>query len=100
MKGVKFDSNKVRHSLLPRKTLQRVLEVLEVGAKKYSEGNWLRVENAETRYFDAAHRHLEAYWRGELNDPETGLPHLAHAISNLLFLLYFQEHKNEQTDIQ
>lgn len=100
MQGVKYDSNKVRHSLLPRKTLQRVLEVLEEGAKKYSEDNWLRVENAETRYFDATHRHLEAYWQGEVNDPETGLPHLAHAISNLLFLLYFQEHKNEQTNIQ
>ena len=38
-------------------------------------------------FYDALRRHIAAYWSGETINPESGLPHLAHArwmISNLL----------------
>ena len=85
--GQKFDGNKPRFSLIPNGVLTPVVNVLEFGAKKYSENNWRFVPNARTRYFDAAHRHLDAWWNGQVNDPETNEPHLAHAICCLMFLL-------------
>lgn len=59
-----------------------------MGAEKYGERNWER-GIAWSRVFAAALRHLWAWWRGENADPETGLPHLAHAACNLLFLLAY-----------
>jgi hypothetical protein len=50
-------------------------------------GNWRRVPDAQRRYFDAAQRHLLAWWAGEKEDPETTLSHLAHASCCVLFLL-------------
>lgn len=87
--GVKYDEAKPRPSLLPWREVLVVVDVLEHGAKTYSVGNWQRVPDARTRYFDAAHRHLAAWWLGERNDPDSGLPHLAHAAATLLFLMWF-----------
>lgn len=87
--GRKTDQDKLRWSLLPYGTIVQVLGVLEFGAKKYSVGNWAHVPDARTRYYDAAMRHLEAWWLGQEKDPESGLPHLAHAVCCLLFLMWF-----------
>ena len=75
-------------------SLAPVINVLEFGARKYSEDNWRKVANAETRYFDADHRHLNAWWDGQTLDPETGESHLAHAVSCLLFILALEQEKS------
>ena len=90
VKGSKFDTGKPRFSLLPHNTLSPVLRVLEAGAVKYSVNNWQHVENPRERYYDAAMRHLYAWFNGESKDLETGESHLAHAICCLLFLLWFE----------
>ena len=87
--GMKFDSNKPRHSLLPKGAVNSVIDVLEFGAKKYSADNWQEVDNAEERYYNAAMRHIDLWWNGEKRDPETGIHHLAHAATNLFFLMWF-----------
>ena len=87
--GEKFDNGKLRFSLLPVGVLNKVITVLEIGAKKYQENNWRHVEGAKTRYFDALHRHVDAWWSGERNDPETGQHHLAHAVCCAMFLMWF-----------
>jgi hypothetical protein len=53
------------------------------------EGNW---EQGMTwsRCYNSCMRHLLAFWRGEEMDPESGLPHLAHAICNIIFLYEYQ----------
>lgn len=84
--GRKDDTGKPRWSLLPEGAVSNIVAVLEAGARKYSENNWQLVPDGKTRYYDAAMRHLEAWRNGELNDPETGLPHLAHAGCCLMFL--------------
>ena len=94
MEGQKFDNDKLRFSLIPKGVLPQVIRVLEFGAKKYSEGNWQNVENARTRYFDAAHRHIDAWWAGESVDTETGESHLAHATCCLMFLLALEDQPN------
>ena len=86
--GMKFDSDKLDWSLMPFEELESVVQVLMVGAQKYQKDNWKYVDDGERRYFNASIRHIMSYRSGELNDPETGLPHLAHAVCCLLFLLY------------
>ena len=85
--GEKYDSQKPRFSLVPTKALTDVIDVLEFGAKKYGAENWLKVDNAQERYFNAAMRHLMAWHKGELSDDESGLPHLAHAATCLMFMI-------------
>ena len=92
--GMKFDNDKPQWSLLPLREVEQIVKVLTFGAKKYSPDNWKRVE--ADRYFDAMMRHIVAWKTGEMNDSETDLNHLAHAACNALFLLYFDEQKNDQ----
>lgn len=84
--GRKFDGGKLQYGLLPPHALQDVVQVLTFGAEKYEIDNWKRVPDAKRRYFDAAQRHLWAYKAGEINDPETGVNHLAHAVCCLMFI--------------
>lgn len=96
--GHKDDAGKPEFSQVPRGTLIEVARVLTDGAKHYgSDDNWKRVPNPRKRYYDAACRHLDSWWNGELIDPNSGRPHLAHAIADLMFLLWFQlnEHKEK-----
>ncbi|STZ55565.1 Uncharacterised protein [Moraxella lacunata] len=96
--GKKHDQAKPRFSLLPSAPLWQVVEVLEFGASKYGADNWQAVPNARERYFNACHRHLNAWWGGEMVDGESGLPHLAHAVCCLMFLMWFDGVGNAKSD--
>lgn len=82
---MKFDNDKLRYSLIPPSATKALAEVLTYGAKKYKANNWLRGD--VERYRDAAFRHWEAYRSGEKLDTESGLPHLAHLLTNIAFLI-------------
>jgi hypothetical protein len=84
--GQKFDGGKLQYSLLPTFALEDVVKVLTFGSEKYEPDNWKRVPDAKRRYFDAAQRHIWAYKAGEINDPESGVNHMAHAICCLMFI--------------
>lgn len=88
---MKFDKGKLRYGLIPPQATKAIAEVLTYGAKKYKPNNWQLGE--PDRYVDALYRHLEAWRAGEKLDPESGLSHLAHAITNISFLLYFDDIK-------
>lgn len=83
--GLKYDCGKDPWHLLPIEEVEDIVKVLAYGAEKYGPNNWQNVEPAE-RYYAAAIRHLVAWRKGELVDPESGLAHLAHAACSLLFL--------------
>ena len=85
--GRKDDFEKRRWDLLPWKQIGSVVDVLTYGAAKYDADNWRRVPDACRRYFAAMQRHLTARLEGEVLDPETGMPHLAHACCCLIFML-------------
>lgn len=89
--GSKHDSGKPLMGAVPPNAQLAVAKVLTFGAEKYGRDNWRQVENAETRYMDAALRHINAYQRGEVADPESGESHLAHAVCSLMFMLELQE---------
>lgn len=87
MQGMKFDDGKRDFTLLPWDSVENIVEVLEFGAKKYSRDNWRYVDDAKHRYTKAALRHMIAYTKGEIDDPESGMPHLAHLGCCILFLM-------------
>lgn len=83
--GMKFDTDKLRFDLIPAIATEGLAAILTYGAKKYKPNNWRSVD--PERYVAAFERHWHAYVSGELLDPESGLPHLAHCMTNLTFLL-------------
>ena len=85
--GIKYDDGKPEWAYLPWDALELVVLVQDYGAAKYSRNNWRQVEDLENRYLSAALRHIADHARGEIADPESELPHLAHAITSLLFIL-------------
>jgi hypothetical protein len=87
--GIKFDTGKPEYGLIPPNALEEIAKVLTYGAQKYSRDNWKQVPDKERRYFDAMQRHIWAHRRGEVNDPETGMNHLAHAACCILYLAEF-----------
>ncbi len=89
---MKFDTDKIRYDLIPPRSMELLAEVLTFGAKKYKPNNW-RTNTDLTRYEGALLRHIQAWRLGEKNDPETGLPHLAHAMCNLTFLMELDNDK-------
>jgi hypothetical protein len=93
--GKKFDQDKSRWDLLPFGALEQVAQVITYGAKKYEPENWKKVPESRGRYFAASLRHLTAWFRGEKLDPESGLPHLAHAACCLLFLMWFDNQEKK-----
>jgi hypothetical protein len=82
----KYDAGKPRYELIPASSMRAMADVLTFGAQKYSDNNWQQVDEP-MRYVGALYRHLEAWRQGEVADPESGLPHLHHAITNLAFLI-------------
>jgi len=93
MTGKKYDSGKLQYDLIDTYALEDMAKVLTLGAEKYDRYNWKNVE--EHRYVAAMMRHFEAYRKGELYDPESGLSHLSHAMVNLMFLYCFERGKDE-----
>lgn len=89
-RGLKYDEGKPRMDLVTRgfpKVLTTLGTILGFGAKKYRADSWRQVPNGVSRYEAAAMRHFIAHSSGEKLDPESGLPHLAHAICNLMFVM-------------
>jgi hypothetical protein len=85
--GAKHDTGKQRYDLIPAYALDKFVEVLTFGSKKYGDNNWRLVDSMDDRYFAALMRHMWAWKRGEAIDKESGLPHLAHAACCIMFLL-------------
>lgn len=86
--GLKYDVGKPSFDLLPPSPITEIAKVFEMGKRKYSARNWeMGIEWG--RVYAALQRHLHAFWGGETTDPESGLPHLAHAGFGILVLLEF-----------
>jgi len=94
--GQKNDDDKPDWSLMPAGIIRQLVKVLTFGANKYAINNWKHVKDAENRYYAAAIRHIEEWREGRLNDDESGLHHLAHAICCLIFLIWFDDNKKQK----
>lgn len=95
---LKHHADKPMLSHLPVEQITTVAMVLDHGAKKYSRDNWKQGDFHS--YASACLRHVFARIRGERLDPESGQPHLAHAVCCLLFLMSFDDRDEEKARIR
>jgi 5'(3')-deoxyribonucleotidase len=99
-KGARYNAGKNRIELLPSYALQEIGKVFTYGAEKYTR----RDDNGKVIYsgdnnwknglgwmgvMASAKRHIELFISGEDRDKESLELHLAHAATNLMFLLEF-----------
>lgn len=68
------------------------------GACKYGSHNYRKAGVRSSVYYDAAQRHLMAWWEGEDIDPESGLPHISKVLSCLSVLRDSQIMGNDNDD--
>lgn len=103
VKDTKADLSPVkpRWEYLDFLALQSAAEVMALNETKHKQVNngaeysdgWKKI--SKTKHFGSLMRHLSSYWIwvvsngkvGEFHDPETGLPHLSHALCRVMFLL-------------
>lgn len=62
---------------------------LLVGLLQYGRSNWRAVHQGvrASIYVAACKRHLDAWFEGETEDPDSGVPHLGHALACLAILV-------------
>lgn len=87
MSSLEQKYKKVPMQLLPPVALEEIAMAMQNGAEKYGAGDWRRSGISAAHYVGATMRHLQAYARGERNDPESGFMHLAHAAASLMVML-------------
>jgi hypothetical protein len=87
----KHDDGKPAMELIDAEAMADLARVLEFGRRKYGAHNW-RGGIGIGRLIGAALRHTFAFMRGEDTDPESGLPHLAHAMCSIMFAMWTVRH--------
>ena len=92
MEAKKYDQNKTRMDLVPLSVMESLGQILTMGAQKYGENRWQDLPDYWKRYKAALLRHLTAIDKGELIDPESGLPHIDHVLCNAAFLSWGHHH--------
>lgn len=83
--ATKHDEVKPEHHLVPTSYIEAAARALSYGVRKYGRDNH-RLGFKYSRLFNAAERHLRAWWEGEDEDPESGLSHLDHLAACLAML--------------
>jgi uncharacterized HAD superfamily protein len=104
IKAYKKDEGKPRMDLLDPEFLVDVAKVLTMGSGKYDQSqkvyqnNWRQGGMRWGQVYAAAQRHMNAFWSGEEIDDESGLPHVAHAACNMMFLHYYARNARHLDD--
>lgn len=95
--GLRFNTGKLRWSLVDFESLVPMVQVLEFGAQKYDDHNWKKGMPI-TQISESLMRHSFAFLGGEDNDRESGLPHIGHILCNAMFISYMIKNCNEHDD--
>ena len=74
-------------SAIPPISLLHLGKAMTDGKNKYGLMNWREKKVTSSVYYDAAMRHLMAWWDGEENAPDSGVHHLGHAMACLAIVL-------------
>ena len=78
--------NKAPLSTVPTTVLHEMGIGMLEGALKYGRHNYRAVGVRSSVYYDAAMRHLNAWWEGEDIDPESGLSHITKLLTTMAVL--------------
>lgn len=96
--GARYNDGKPDLSLVPMWTLEDTARVWSYGKQKYAAWNWAKGMPWSVP-LACAMRHLSAIQKGELVDPESGLPHSAHVICNMQMLAHYMQNFPEGNDL-
>jgi hypothetical protein len=88
--GLRYDADKLRMDLIPPEAELFLARVLTQGAQKYASRNW-ELGMDWSRCIGALKRHLLRWELGQMYDPESGEPHLAHVLWNAMALLVYEQ---------
>lgn len=98
---LRFNSGKTPYQMIPPHLLEDSARVLHHVTTRehnpYPPFNWARGRSWLETY-GCNYRHMADWYRGIDLDHETGLPHLAHMICNLLFLTHYSKAYPEGDD--
>jgi len=86
--GARYNTGKVEFHLIPFAALESCARVFMYGRDKYAAWNWAKGMDWMIPY-DCLMRHMQAWQEGEDDDPESKLPHLGHAMCNLIMLTFY-----------
>lgn len=86
--ALRYDARKIRYDLLPPDGLEALALVYTKGAEKYADRNWEK-GMSWSRMIGSLARHIKAFEKGEVYDPETGCHHMAMAAWNALGLCVY-----------
>lgn len=95
--AARFNTGKPAFDLVPLSALADCARVFDYGRAKYAEWNWAKGQPWSVP-FACLMRHMAAWQAGEDVDPESGLPHLGHAMANLVMLSTFARTYREGDD--
>jgi len=85
----KDDQEKLQVDLVPPEAVEAMAAVLTDGAQRYGARNW-EAGTRWGRFYAALQRHMLAWWAGEDTDPDSGRPHLWHALCCVAFLTTYE----------
>lgn len=92
-------AGKLRYHCTPAEVEEPLAAAMAYGAAKYGLLSWrnsVDLSDARKRiYYDAARRHMAEWHKGNPTDPESGLPHLAHAMASLGILMDLERMEQE-----
>lgn len=85
-KGTKLNKGKLRYDLIPTYAMKQVARVFTFGADKYDDRNWEKGINW-LDLMGSFERHYQEFKACIDMDDESGLYHMAHAVTNGLMIL-------------
>lgn len=86
----RFSEGKIRYDLVAPWALEQIARVYTYGTIKYDDDNWWKGLKWKKDVFGCILRHVWKWFRGEINDDESGLHHLAHAAWNCMALMEYE----------
>lgn len=89
---------KVPASTVPARWVMEVGLAMLEGARKYGRHNYRVAGVRASVYYDAARRHLDAWWEGQDIDPKSGLHHLVKASACLAVIRDAMYNNNWEDD--
>lgn len=86
--ALRFDQDKIKLNLIPPYSIEQIGKVFTSGAVKYGDNNWQKGMKW-SKVIGSLKRHLLKFESGEDFDEETGIYHLAHLVTNAMFLMEY-----------
>ena len=94
----RFSENKIRYDLVAPWAMEQLARVYTYGTIKYDDDNWWKGLSWKKNVLGCVFRHVWAWVRGEVNDKESGLHHLAHAAWNCMTLMEYEKNRIGRDD--